>query len=142
MRARHFGLLGLVILFALFLPASASGQSANDWARKLELLKAYPDLIVVNGKISTIDERLTEVEAMAVRNSRILALGGNDEIRFLAGPNTEVLDAKGRLVLPGLIDGHTHPPLWAAEHWLGAEGEFTSKKYNDPQLRIVLRQGE
>ena len=141
MRVRHFGLLGLVILSALFLPGSASGQSANDWARKLELLKAYPDLIVVNGKISTMDAQLREAQAMAVRDGRVITLGTNDEIRFLAGPNTEVLDAKSRRVLPGLIDGHTHPPLWAAEHWLGAEGEFTSKKYNDPQLRIVYAKG-
>ena len=88
-----------------------------------------------------MDERLTEVEAMAVRNSRILALGTNDEIRFLAGPNTELLDAKGRRVLPGLIDGHTHPHMWAIAHRLGAEGELTANRYNDPQLKIALAKG-
>jgi len=55
-----------------------------------------------------MDERLSEVEAMALKNTRILALGSNEEIQFLAGPNIELLDAKGRRVLPGLIDGHTH----------------------------------
>ena len=110
--------------------------------RKLDRLNAYPELIVVNGKISTMDAGLTEVEAMAVKNNRILELGTNDEIRFLAGPNTKVLDAKGRRVLPGLIDGHTHPHLWAVEHWLGSEGDFAAKKYNDPQLQIFYAKGQ
>ena len=131
----------LVALVLLLVPGRVQGQSAADLTRKLELLQAYPELVVVNGKIATMDEQLTEVEAMAVKNNRILALGSNDEIRFLAGPNTEVLDAKGRRVLPGLIDGHTHPHMWAVAHWLGAEGEFTSKKYNDSQLKIVLAKG-
>ena len=141
---KRTGFFSSMILFALIfflVPGIAQGQSAAELTRKLERLNAYPDLIVVNGKISTIDERLTEVEAMAVKNNRILALGTNDEIRFLAGTNTEVLDAKGHRVLPGLIDGHTHPHLWAVEHWLGAEGDFISQKYNDPQLKITYAKG-
>ena len=130
-----------VLVFLLAPVKGAQGQSDADLARKLERLQAYPELIVVNGKISTMDERLTEAEAMAVRDTRILALGSNDEIRFLAGPNTRVLDAKGRRVLPGLIDGHTHPHLWAVEHWLGGEGDFAAKRYNDPQLQIVYAKG-
>src|SRR3990172_2585077 len=106
----------LLVLVLFLLPGRAPGQGAAD--RKLELLKAYPDLIVVNGKISTVDARNSEVQAMAVRNNRILVLGTNDEIRALAGPKTEVLDAKGRRVLPGLIDGHTHPDLWLFAHRL------------------------
>ncbi|MBI1954947.1 MAG: amidohydrolase family protein [Acidobacteria bacterium] len=134
------------ILFALAVvwcvsPGGAFGQSAAELTRKLEQLKSYPDQIVVNGKISTMDTRNSEVQAMAVRGGRILALGTSAEIRFLAGPQTEVLDVKGRRVLPGLIDGHTHPHMWATAHWLGAEGDFTSKKYNDPQMKIVLAQG-
>ena len=131
----------LILVFLLAPVKEAQGQSDADLARKLERLQAYPELIVVNGKISTMDERLAEVEAMAVKNTRILALGSNDEIRFLAGPNTRVLDAKGRRVLPGLIDGHTHPHLWAVEHWLGGEGDFAAKRYNDPQLQIVYAKG-
>ncbi len=141
---KRTGFFSSMILFALIfllVPGSAQGQSAAELTRKLERLNAYPELIVVNGKIATIDERLTEVEAMAVKNNRILALGTNDEIRFLAGPNTEVLDAKGRRVLPGLIDGHTHPHLWLIEHRMGAEGDITAKRYNDPQLKIAYALG-
>ncbi|MBI4459918.1 MAG: hypothetical protein HY648_07650, partial [Acidobacteria bacterium] len=136
-----FRLLAGLALMLLFLPIRMQGQSAADLTKKLEQLKAYPDLIVVNAKIYTIDSGMTQAQAMAVRGSRILAIGTNDQIRFLAGPTTEVVDAKGRAVLPGLIDSHTHPHLWAVEHWLGAEGDFSAKKYNDPQLQIVYAKG-
>lgn len=131
----------VVSLIFLFCPESVPGQNVAEMTRKLERLNAYPDLIVVNGKIATVDSRLTQVQAMAVRNNRILALGSNDEIRVLGGSRTEVLDAKGRTVLPGLVDGHAHPPVKATAHWLGAEGDATSKRYHDPQLKIVLAKG-
>ncbi|MBI4463957.1 MAG: hypothetical protein HY647_04570, partial [Acidobacteria bacterium] len=134
-------LLALAVVWCVAM-GNAFGQSAAELTRKLDQLKAYPDLIVVNGKISTIDARNSEVQALAVRSNRIIALGTNDEMRLLAGPKTEVLDAKGRRVLPGLIDGHTHPHVWAMEHWVGAEGDFTSKKYNEPQMKMALATGD
>ena len=110
-----------LILVAL-LSSWATGQSAAELRQKLEQLDAYPDLVAFNGQISTMDAQLREVEAMAVRDSRIIALGSSEEIQSLAGPQTQRLDLKGRRVLPGLIDGHTHPHLWAVEHWLGGGG--------------------
>jgi predicted amidohydrolase YtcJ len=116
----------------------ARGQNAGDLSKKLELLQAYPDLIVVNGAIHTMDANLRQVQAMAIRNSRILALGTNDQIRFLAGPNTKIVDAKGRVVLPALIDSHTHPNLWGVQHWLGAKGKDMAKEFNMPELASEL----
>lgn len=142
---KRIGLLCCVTLFssilALVLAPPARGQRASDAAMKLERLNAYPDLIVFNGKIYTMDARLSQAQAMAVRNNRIVALGTNAEIRDWAGPKTEMLDAKGRAVLPGLVDSHTHPNLWGGEHWLGAEGEATAKRYNDPELKMGLATG-
>jgi predicted amidohydrolase YtcJ len=120
---------------------TVSAQSAADLSRKLEMLGAYPDLILVNGEVHTMDANLRRVQALAIRNSRILALGTNDEIRFLAGPRTQVVDARGRVVLPALIDGHTHPTLWGVQHWLGAKGAEISKHYNVPELASVLVKG-
>jgi predicted amidohydrolase YtcJ len=66
------------------------------------------DLVLLNGKIVTVDKRDSIAEAVAVKFSRILAVGKNDEIRKLIGETTEVLDLRGRTVIPGLIDTHTH----------------------------------
>lgn len=67
-----------------------------------------PDLIVVNGNIVTMDPLTPKVEALAVRDGRVVALGSSDEIKALATPSTKVVDAGGRLVLPGFQDTHIH----------------------------------
>ena len=135
-----YSFLGLLV-FSMLQGSQAYGQTGSDAVRKLELLKAYPDVVVVNGKIHTMDARLRQVQAMTIKNNRILALGTNDEIRFLAGPNTEMIDAKGRVVLPALVDSHTHPMLWSVQHWLGARGQDIAKEYNMPELASVLVRG-
>lgn len=137
-RVRHVAAITAAVLLAA---VSALAQSQADLARKLELLKAYPDLIVVNGKVHTMDAGLTQVQAFAIKNTRILALGSNDDIRFLAGPATKIIDAKGRVVLPALIDGHTHPTLWGVQHWLGAKADLIAAKYNIPELKAVQVKG-
>ena len=73
------------------------------------------DTIVVNGKIITVDDRFSIVQALAIKDRRVVATGSNVEIRKLAQTNTKVIDVKGRTVIPGLIDNHSH---WvrAAEH--------------------------
>ncbi|MCB9442868.1 MAG: amidohydrolase family protein, partial [Ardenticatenaceae bacterium] len=68
----------------------------------------YVDLIIHNAKIYTVDPDLPWAEAVAMGNGRILAVGRNDEILPLAGPETELLDGNGRLVLPGFTDSHVH----------------------------------
>lgn len=67
-----------------------------------------PDLILSNGKITTLDPSRPEVEAIAIRAGRVMAVGRNAEVLPLAGAATEVVDLKGRRVIPGLNDSHTH----------------------------------
>ena len=75
-----------------------------------------PDTIFLNGKILTVDEDFSVVEALAVTGNRITAVGGNDEIDALAGDSTRVIDLEGRTAIPGLIDNHNHlifnAPTW------------------------------
>jgi predicted amidohydrolase YtcJ len=66
-----------------------------------------PDLVLLNGKIVTL-EMPAEVQALAARGGRIVALGSNADIKRLAGPSTEVIDVNGELVIPGFIEGHGH----------------------------------
>ena len=66
------------------------------------------DLIVTNGKVVTLDREDRIVQALAVRGEAIAALGRDDDIEALAGPGTKRIDAAGRAVVPGLIDGHAH----------------------------------
>ena len=67
-----------------------------------------PDLLLYNGKISTVDKDNSEVQAIAIRNGDIIATGSDSAIRPLAKQHTKLVDLKGRRVLPGLIDGHLH----------------------------------
>src|SRR5688572_17709165 len=67
------------------------------------------DLIVHHGKIVTVDRKFSVVEAMAVKDGLILRVGTDGEILTLKGPGTTVLDLGGKMVLPGLMDSHTHP---------------------------------
>ncbi len=67
-----------------------------------------PDLIVVNARIVTMDPLCLMVSALAVVAGRVAALGADADIRALAGPATQMIDAGGRMVLPGFQDTHIH----------------------------------
>jgi predicted amidohydrolase YtcJ len=66
------------------------------------------DLILLNGQIVTLDANQPTAQAIAVTGDRITAVGSDADIRPLAGSDTEVIDLRGRLVVPGFIEGHGH----------------------------------
>ena len=66
------------------------------------------DLIIHNAKVWTVNPARPLAEAVAVSGGRIEAVGPDAEIRSLAGERTEVIDARGRLLLPGFVDAHVH----------------------------------
>ncbi len=66
------------------------------------------DLAIINAAVRTMDARRPEAQALAIYGNRIAAVGTNDEIRKLIGSRTRVIDAGGRLVLPGFNDAHVH----------------------------------
>jgi predicted amidohydrolase YtcJ len=67
-----------------------------------------PDIVLYDGKISTVDKRNSTVEAIAIRDGEIMATGSSRKVKDLAKRGTKVIDLNGRRVLPGLIDGHLH----------------------------------
>jgi predicted amidohydrolase YtcJ len=96
---------------------------ASSWAIAAHAQTA--DLIVTNAKIVTLDPASTIAQALAVREGRIVAVGGNDAVAALAGSTTRRVDAGGRTVIPGLIDSHIHAVraglTYATEvNWIGA----------------------
>src|SRR5262247_3360879 len=74
----------------------------------LVLAQAPADMVLVNGKIWTVDDKRPEVEAVAVLGNRIAAVGSTEEIRKWVGANTKVIDLQGRRVTPGFNDSHVH----------------------------------
>jgi hypothetical protein len=76
----------------------------------LRIAAAQPaaSLVLLNGKIFTVNDAQPRAEAVACLGSRIVAVGSNDEIRKWVGAGTEVIDLAGKLVLPGFNDAHVH----------------------------------
>lgn len=66
------------------------------------------DLVLLNGKMITMDTNLPEAEALAVRGDRIVAVGREKTIRRYVGKLTRVIDLNGKVAVPGLIDSHGH----------------------------------
>ncbi|MBI4444783.1 MAG: amidohydrolase family protein [Acidobacteria bacterium] len=115
-------------LVSLSMSSWLSAQAASSVPE--ELIK-YPELIVYNAKIVTMDDRLvnenpgTVVEAMAVREGKIFALGDSQSILRYAGPQTQKLDLKQRTVIPGIINSHVHIHNDALSKWFDANPQRT-----------------
>jgi predicted amidohydrolase YtcJ len=97
------------IIFALLL--SIAGANSLVHAQQ-----QAADLVLSNGKIITVDERFAIAQAVAIKGTRIIAVGSNREIARFVGPSTRKIDLKGRSVIPGLIDNHMHL-LRAGQTW-------------------------
>jgi predicted amidohydrolase YtcJ len=87
--------------------ASAGRDHDGDKGLKVGDL-GTADLILYDGKISTVDKRNSTVEAIAIRDGEVMATGDDHEVKRLAARHTDLIDLNGRRVLPGLIDGHLH----------------------------------
>jgi predicted amidohydrolase YtcJ len=117
-RAFQWG-LGILLILTAGISVRAQ-QTLNGVPAELV---TYPDMIVYNGKIVTMDDPTLDdsvgktVTAMAIRGDRILALGSDQEILRLVGPNTKKWDLKGHIVTPGLINTHTHLHDAAVNNW-------------------------
>lgn len=71
-------------------------------------IKKEANLALINGKVWTVNPENPWAEAIAVGGEEIIAVGSNEEIRKYIEEDTEFIDLKGKLVLPGFIDSHTH----------------------------------
>lgn len=71
-------------------------------------MQPFADIIVLNARLLTMDEAAPKAEAIAIAGNSILAIGSNDKIEALRGPETRVIDAAGGTVLPGFNEAHMH----------------------------------
>jgi predicted amidohydrolase YtcJ len=93
------------------------------------------DLVLLHGKIHTEDARRSVVQALAVRGNTIVAVGTDESIGALNGPNTHRIDLGGRVVLPGIVDAHTHPAQSAQD--LG-KCSLADKELAPPDIKILV----
>jgi predicted amidohydrolase YtcJ len=103
-RREFMGLTAGMVAAAAFDAPWFSGAVAGVAAAQ----QGNADFIVVNANVYTVDSRLPKAVAFAVKNSRFIAVGTNDEIRGLAGKDTRTIDAQRMTVVPGFTDCHNH----------------------------------
>src|SRR5215472_5041444 len=88
-----------VVAGALLMSALSSSSSEAQ---------TYADAVLIHGKIWTENPREPEAQALAIQGKHVAAVGSDEAILKLAGPNTKVVDLKGRRVIPGFNDAHVH----------------------------------
>jgi len=93
-----------VLIVAALIVSAACGSPD----RRVAAAEATADLIIVNGKVHTVDDTNRVVQAVAIGGNTIIKVGTNDDIKSLSGPATRVIDARGATVAPGFNDSHVH----------------------------------
>ena len=97
----------LVLATSASIVASAGPDSSRS--TKPDASAQRPaDMVLLDGKISMLDDANRTVSALAITDGRIVQVGSDKTVRKLAGKGTEVVDLDGRRVIPGLIEGHLH----------------------------------
>ncbi len=99
---KHHNVLSVIILGIVWLTRGAVAQVPAE-------LIEYPELILHNGTVLTVDDNDTVAQAVALRDGEFLAVGSDAELLELAGPETRRIDLEGKTVIPGIINTHTHP---------------------------------
>jgi len=66
------------------------------------------DMVYKNGLVYTVDGVRSRAQAFALRDGKFLEVGSNDDMKALTGPDTKVVDLKGKIVMPGPVDTHIH----------------------------------
>src|SRR3990172_2854693 len=104
-------IIPIILIFIFFCPLPGISPTITDTpvvsATQAGRTPAHlPDVIFHNGIILTMDDNQPQAQAIAIVGERILAVGTDDEILALKDSSTQVIDLRGRTVMPGFIDSH------------------------------------
>src|ERR1051325_7835553 len=95
-------------LFGIMNPMSFRYLILTAWLSAPAVFAQPADVILHHGKIVTVDPQFRIADTIAIRGDRVIRVGTHSEIIKLGGPNTRQVDLKGKTVLPGLMDSHSH----------------------------------
>jgi predicted amidohydrolase YtcJ len=131
--------LTLAGLASLTLATTAQVTAAQVTAARATTPLPPADLVVTHARIYTAAPDRHMAQAMALRAGKIVLVGTEAEVRGAIGSKTKVLDAKGRLVLPGLVDAHIHPPGIAEIEGCSFESHNISLEAMGPFIRGCIQ---
>ncbi|MFD8545875.1 amidohydrolase [Streptomyces sp. NPDC059649] len=94
---------------ALSAPSAPSATTCTSASPSASPSPGPADLVFLSGPVHTVDAARSRAGAVAVRGDRIVAVGYDADVRELIGPGTEVVDLRGKLLIPGFQDAHVHP---------------------------------
>jgi len=100
---REFAAGGAISAVSALFGAPAAAQGADPGTNHMPA-----NIVLVNGRFSTLDESNPNPQAVAIGDGRFVGVGSEQDMRALAGPETKIIDLGGRRVVPGLIDSHMH----------------------------------
>ena len=118
------------------------GVVAAGWllvvTARTPLAQGAADLVLVNGRVLTVDATDSVAQAIAIADGKIVAVGTNDHIRSRVGSRTQVIDLRGRATTPGLIDTHVHFSKAAALYTVDLS-DIAIRKMDDVIARVAAR---
>lgn len=98
----------IIFYISLVLGCSQESQQPGNIDTKQQQETVVADVVIMGGKIATVDPELGNVEALAINGYQITAVGSNEEIFSLIGSETKIIELNGRFAMPGFIEGHGH----------------------------------
>ncbi|MCS0673563.1 amidohydrolase [Cytobacillus firmus] len=152
-------LIFILIPFVLILGACTEKSDVNakkdtnsSDKKDVEASQDHATLVLKNGKVYTMEEDQPLAEAVAIKDGEIQFVGSSSDAEKYVGEDTEVIDLEGKMVSPGFMDGHTHPPgLWTSklfevylaeleshEEYVQAAADFREK---NPNAKIITGDG-
>ena len=109
-KRRGYKALWVIACVMVVLSIVASNSYANEFKKDCD----SADMVLINGKVLTVDKHFSIAQAIAVKDGRFLMVGSNHQVKHLIGRKTKVIDLQGKTVAPGANDSHGHATSWGA----------------------------